>query len=310
MSTILVSGLINIETTVKVDRFPVDYSPVRYPFWGVDSSVSGVGYNVAKALTTLGDDVHLASLVGGGLYANVVREALRADGIPSDYVLHLLAQIPQSAILYDGTGRRQINVDLKDIQERAYPGDRFAEALQRADLAVLCNINFSRPHLSTAREVGIPIATDVHAISDLDDDYNRDFMEAADILFMSDEQLPTAPEEWARIVMERYAPEILVIGQGAEGALLALREGNVIEHVSAVPTRDVISTIGAGDALFAAFVHAYLRTRDPRLALRKASVFASYKTGTAGAAEGFLTETALDAWYQRVGKIAFDVHLS
>ena len=64
MSNILVSGLINIETTLKVDGFPIAYEPVRYPFWGVRSTVSGVGYNIAKALTTLGDSVRLLSLIG------------------------------------------------------------------------------------------------------------------------------------------------------------------------------------------------------------------------------------------------------
>ena len=300
MSTLLVSGLINVETTIKVDRFPVEYTPVRYPFWGVRSTASGVGYNVAKALTTLGNAVHLASLVGQGLYADVIRAALRADGLSSDYVLHLLAQTPQSAILYDGTGRRQINVDLKDVQAFNYPGDRFAAALHGADLAVLCNINFSREHLATVRERGLPLATDVHAISDLDDEYNRAFMEAADVLFMSDERLPLPPEAWARAIMARYAPAVLVIGLGAEGALLALREDDSLEHVPAVSTREVVSTIGAGDALFAAFVHVYAQTRDPRLALRKATVFASYKVGANGAADGFLTESALDVWCRRV----------
>ena len=33
------------------------------------------------------------------------------------------------------------------------------------DLAVLCNINFSRPFLEVAKRRGIPIATDVHAIA-------------------------------------------------------------------------------------------------------------------------------------------------
>ena len=47
MSRILVSGLINIETTLKVDGFPIPYFPVRFPFHGVNSTVSGVGYNIA-----------------------------------------------------------------------------------------------------------------------------------------------------------------------------------------------------------------------------------------------------------------------
>ena len=58
---ILVSGLLNIETTVSVRGFPIQYYPIDYPFFGVNSSVSGVGYNLAKALTVLGDSVSLFS---------------------------------------------------------------------------------------------------------------------------------------------------------------------------------------------------------------------------------------------------------
>ena len=43
MDRILVSGLINVETTLRVDDFALDYEPVRYPFFGIKSSVSGVG---------------------------------------------------------------------------------------------------------------------------------------------------------------------------------------------------------------------------------------------------------------------------
>ncbi len=37
MATLIVSGLINIETTVRIDGFPLAYSPVLYPFGGVYS---------------------------------------------------------------------------------------------------------------------------------------------------------------------------------------------------------------------------------------------------------------------------------
>lgn len=48
--TILVARLINIETTLQVEAFSIDYSPVIYPFFGANGSVSGVGYNIAKVL--------------------------------------------------------------------------------------------------------------------------------------------------------------------------------------------------------------------------------------------------------------------
>lgn len=173
MNKILVSGLINIETTLRVEGFPINYSPVRYPFFGVDSTASGVGYNVAKALTTLGDD-------------------------------------------------------------------------------------------------------------------------AAHLLFLSDGHLPMPPEAWAAQLMSRYSPEIVVVGLGAQGALLAVRRDNFVERLPAVHTRPIVSTIGAGDALFSCFVHGYNRTRDPYESLRKAMLFASWKIGATGAAEGFLDEAGLE----------------
>lgn len=50
MSHVLVAGLINIETTVQVEGFPVEYTPVRYPFFGVKTTVSGVGLNVSNVM--------------------------------------------------------------------------------------------------------------------------------------------------------------------------------------------------------------------------------------------------------------------
>lgn len=295
MSTILVAGLTNIETTLRVDRFPIDYEPVRYPFNGISSTVSGVGYNISKALCTLGAAVRFLTLIGRDAARPMVLEALERDAIPRDFVLSLLAQTAQSVIAYEPGGRRAIFVDLKDIQDRLYPPERFDAALSGCALAVLCNINFTRPFLQRARRAGVPVATDVHTIASLDDDYNRDYMAAATILFMSDEALPCPPEEWARRVQERYGTPVVVIGLGAQGALLAVRADSFIERIPAVTTRPVVNTIGAGDALFSAFVHAYAANGDPYAAIRRAVVFASYKVGTTGAADGFLDATGLDA---------------
>ncbi len=298
MAKILVSGLINVETTLKVDSFPIAYSPVRYPFYGINSTVSGVGYNLTKALTILGDQVDFLSLIGADAAGNLVRAALNKDNLPSAKVLGHLGATAQSVILYDGSGRRQINVDLKDIQEQAYPPDTFNQAISICDLAILCNINFSRPYLQIARQRGCLVATDVHTISNLEDTYNRDFMQYADILFLSDENLQSPPEIIAREAMERFGNEIVVVGMGAAGALLASRQEAIITRFPAVKTRPVVNSIGAGDALFSSFIHFYLKSRDAESALQRAMLFASYKIGTSGAAEGFLTEAELEKLVQ------------
>jgi acarbose 7IV-phosphotransferase len=297
MARLLVSGLINIETTLQVDGFPIHYTPVNYPFFGINSTVSGVGYNLSKALTTLGDDVTFLSIVGQDLGADQVRSALRSDGINSGFVIDTASQTAQSVILYSPDGRRQIFVDLKNLQDLVYPLKLFDEAMPGCDLLALCNINFSRPFLERARLAGKPVATDVHTISKLDDEYNRDFLEVAQILFMSDEWLPSSPEEWAKNIFNRYPAEIVVIGLGEKGVLMAVREDNFLERFPAVQTRPIVNTIGAGDALFSAFLHCYIDSGNPYQAIQKAMLFASYKIGARSASEGFLNQTALERLY-------------
>lgn len=293
MKKILVGGHTNIETTLAIEAFPIEYAPIRYPFFGIQTAVSGVGYNIAKALTTLGSPVNFLSLVGQDLLGQQAQHQALADGIPNENIVAGMPQTAQSVILYDKQGKRQGHTDLKDVQERPYPPDRFQQALQESDWAILCNINYVRPFLAQAQAANIPIATDVHTIAALDDDYNRDYMAAATILFMSDERLPLPPEQWAKKVQQTFGTEIVVIGLGAKGALLAVKADNFCERLPAVPTRPIVNTIGAGDALFSSFNHFYRKTADPYASLQKAILFASYKIGTAGAAAGFLSEAAL-----------------
>jgi len=299
MARFFVAGLINIETTLAIDNFPLEYSPDNYPFFGVQSTVSGVGLNIAKALTTLGNKVDLASLIGGDENGWLARKTLAEVGISDHLVLNNLAETAQSVILYEMEGRRQIHTDLKDIQGQAYPIQKAQNAIKACDLAVICNINFARPLLALARDAGKPIATDVHALLSLDHDYNQDYMHAADILFMSDEKLPEPLEDVAWEILNRFPTKILVIGMGKKGALLAVREDGFIGRYEAVKTRKVVNSIGAGDALFSSFLDRYLRTGDPYTSLKAAMVFASYKIGEKGAAQGFLNREEFDAWIKK-----------
>ena len=287
MSRLFISGLVNIETTVAIAGFPLAYAPVHYPFHGIHSSVSGVGVNLAKALHRLGNDVQLHSLIGPDLAGETVRQALQREGLDCRGLTPSLSATPQSVILYDPLGRRQIQVDLKECQEQALPA-RAAQALPQCDMALLCNINFSRPLLAEAKRRGKLIATDVHVLREIDDAYNRDFMAAADILFLSDEGLDGRPaDEFLRELAERYHNALIVLGCGANGALLYQRADRSFFHAQACAPRGVRNTVGAGDALFSAFVHEWLQHHNAPLALQRACLFAGWKVGAIGAADGF-----------------------
>ncbi len=297
---ILVSGLINIETTVKISGFPLEYTPVQYNYNGINSAVSGVGFNLAKALTSLGNTVDLVSLVGNDLNGKTVRDVLSDCGIGSGYISSSLNTTPQSVILYDPSGKRNIQCDLKDIQDTQYDPALFCKAMEPCEVLAMCNINFSRPFLKAAYDLGKTIATDVHTLSDISDAYNADFMKYANILFLSNEGIRDSEEEFVKNLAGIYRNDIIVVGLGGKGALLYVKEDGYMGRFPAVRTREVVSTVGAGDALFSAFLHGYSRTQDPYLSLKKAVVFASYKIGTASASDGFLTGEELDTLYDRI----------
>lgn len=292
MSKVLVSGLLNYETTARIRGFPVEYYPIDYDFFGVNSSLSGVAFNIAKAMTVLENDVSLASLVGNDLVADMFYAELKRLGIETGHVVRKLKDTPASVVLYDESGRRQIYCDLKDIQETAY--DFSGNMLDDADAVVACNINFSRPLLDMAKKRNKLIATDVHVLSNPDDDYNRDFMRYADILFLSDEGISWDKKDFLRALGDRYHNQVIVLGMGAKGAMLYMPHQNVIVEQPACHVDNVKNTVGAGDALFSAYLHYHLSGLTPVEALRRAQMFASLKIRSHGAADGFVTPDEIE----------------
>jgi len=120
------------------------------------------------------------------------------------------------------------------------------------------------------------------------------FCEAADILFISDERLSVPAGEWLEKVMDRWPCRIAVIGQGARGATMAVRGDSGLHHAPAVDAGPVASTLGAGDALCAAFLDGHARGLPPRRALARAAVYAAAKIRHIGGAQGLLSASELD----------------
>lgn len=292
MKKLLISGLVNTETTVRVRKFPIDYYPIDYPFFGVNTAVSGVAYNIALALTTLGDEVRLLSMTGNDFPAEYIKNELKTAGIGTEYLDGKLKQTPSSVVLYDETGKRQIYCDLKDIQEASY--DFSEEQLADADIVAACNINFNRALLHLAKKMGKTVATDVHVLGNIFDDYNREFMECADILFLSDEAVGDDPYRFIKELENVYHNPIIVMGRGSKGALLYLRDDNWFQEMPAAHVGDVVNTVGAGDALFSAFLHFYAKGLHPVECLKRAQIFASAKIRISGASRGFVTEQEVE----------------
>ena len=294
-----VSGLVNVETNLRIRSFPVAYYPIDYPFFGIQSSISGVGYNISVAAKTLGDDITFSTIIGKDIEARRILHKLDEIGISRDYVFDTLDCTPVSIILYEPGegGRRQIYCDLKNIQDMKIDTARVADAIKSADLCVLCNINFNRALLPIAKAAGKTIATDVHTISDIYDPFNRDFMEHADILFLSDEDLPVRPEQFLQDLKNTYKAKIIAIGLGSDGVIFYERATDTIHSLPVCQIGGVANTVGAGDALFTAFNHYYIGGCSALEAMKRAEIFAALKIQHTGGGAGFPSEQQVQDIY-------------
>ncbi|MBO5118271.1 MAG: carbohydrate kinase family protein [Spirochaetaceae bacterium] len=298
MESIVVSGLFNIETNTRIRSFPINYYPIDYNFFGVSSYVGGVGFNISKALKTLGSNVLPISMLGKDINGKNIVATLQELNIPTEYLFCCLKETPASVVLYDEAGRRQIYCDLKDIQEVKYDFSLVEKQIENSSLVVACNTNFNRPLLSLAKQKGKIVATDVHVLSNIHDEYNKDFLEKADIVFLSDELLPSSPKDFLFQLKETYGMKIIVLGQGEKGATLYSRDKDKFFRFSAVKPEKVVNTVGAGDALFSGFVFFYSQGFDEIEALKRGEIFASIKIGFDGASNGFSSSEKIEKVYK------------
>lgn len=285
MSKILVSGLVNLEVTCKVDQFPIAYDPIHYNFFGVNLSVAGVGYNLVKSFATLGDEVNIAAFVGNDSVSELVVREIR-DYADDRLILRELDQTPASVVLYDKNGARKIYCDLKDIQDKRYDFSNID--VRTYDMVAACNINFSRDLLKKAKESGVPIATDVHVLSDIEDEYNQEFLQYADIAFLSNENVMGREKDFVQRIADTYDNQVIVVGRGSAGALMYVRSEDRFYDMPAARAKKIVNTVGAGDCLFSTFVSMYAKgNMPPEKCLEYAQAAAAYKIGFDGAAKGF-----------------------
>jgi acarbose 7IV-phosphotransferase len=277
MAKIVVVGAASLYIAAGVGEFPMEYSPGAKPDW-MRAGVAGSGAHVAKVLSALGDEVRLCTLTGTDPAGQVVRADLRSSGLSCEGVVDAGAT-SLGVTLVDPGGSSLGLPYTTAVNGAGYPAQTFRRLAAGADLAVLTNVSFSRPLIRSAQQMSIRIAVDVHTISEVDDAHNRPWMEAAEIVFCSDESLPCFPEEWVARVFARYPVcEVVGIGRGADGAICGLRDGTLVRAEAAAP-RGVVSTAGAGDALFASFLHSWLPTGDPESALLAAVLHAGWTIG-------------------------------
>lgn len=280
MSRVVVAGVVNVRVARACETFPVPFAPSTFDPDGISIRLSGTGWTVARTLQRLGTEVTFATYVGADELGQFAVQGVARRGLYGPTTLVCGSQ-PRAMVLYDRSGRRASATDLRSTPDLRYPVGLFESALNASPCAavVLTNIGFTRPLIGVAQRHGIPIATDLHLVESVDSEYNRDWMAAARVLACSHERLPDSPESWVRQLWQRFGTELVLVGCGADGAVVGVRPARRIWRVPACTPRGLRYTSGAGDTLLASFVHHWVASGDALTAVRHAVLTAGWKVG-------------------------------
>lgn len=277
---ILVAGITNLETTVAVEGFPLEYAKSRFAFHGITDRVGGVGYNVARALAALEAPVEFATMLGtdivGGLVYNHLKEV---PNLGCNGVLRNQPATPRSTVLLDGSGRGAIVTDLKNAQEVTYPEAALASLLNRTKILHATNINWAHAVAQQAKAKGVLVSTDVQALRTLNDPYNSRFLALADVVFFSGENLEGEPHQVVEHLLQQHNAQLVICTRAEKGALLGERFPTLrIRHQPAPPLRGTLqNATGAGDALVAGTLAALINGASPWQALLQGQIVAGYR---------------------------------
>ena len=304
MSKFMVAGFVQFETIVKVDDLPLPYKGFESIPETINTDIGGAGFNEALALRWLGDEVDFMSMVAKTMSRSQIHAYLakNAVNLSTDYILQKLDGMPTSVVLYKSSGKKQIFEDVKDIRTVEYDVKLFESQIQDKDMVLLSNCNFCRPLLGLAKKYNKPIALNVRSMRAERIANKEDFLAAANIVYISDDDLEGDPYDCIDECKKKYDPEIIIMGMGEKGVILYIREDNSVIEYKPVKTYEVVNTVGAGNAIFSSFLHYYVKTKDARDAIKSALLFVSYKINFVGTSNGFMTEEQIAQWRKLIWK--------
>ena len=259
---VFVSGAASWNILVGLDHLPEARSHTIFAR-SHHETLGGTSAGKALNLAQLGFDVTLKTCLGGDAAADGIRAMLDHPAIrlidvrdadtPTERHLNLMS---------DDGGRVSIYLAAAGMLHDPMP-TAAVDALHDSAIAVLDLSDHSLATIPVARELGIPIWTDLHDW-DGTDAYRRPFAEAADVIMFSDASIADPVpliERWVGL-----GKRMVICTRGQSGAIAGDATGILVQP--AIPVPRIVDTNGAGDAFFAGALFGHQSGLDPDWCLR------------------------------------------
>ena len=268
MKKVFTSGGASWNSVITLDEFPGNI-PQTIHECDFDETLGNTGAGKALTLSQLGFETTFHAMLGDDVYGELVTKELNKPN------LHFMTDIDPKGTerhvnIMNGRGER-ISIFINpssDEPELEYT--KFRSWIADSDYAVINISNYCRNLLPICQELGKAIWTDLHDYN-LGNSYHQDFIDAADYVFLSSDNLP----EYEEFMHQQIAQgkQLVVCTHAKKGASALTKEGEWFD-VPIIDSYQMVNTNGAGDSFFSGFLYAFDKGYDTIDCLRYATIAA------------------------------------
>jgi sugar/nucleoside kinase (ribokinase family) len=292
----VVVGNVGIDTNVYLPGSDIDFR-VEANFTENIDYVGQAGGYTSRGYAQLGKRTAFVGYVGDDFSGRFIREELARDGIDTTALcvdpqgtsrsINFMYRDGRRKNFYDGKGHMHLQPDLQ-ICRAMLAGSR---------LAHFHIPNWARHLLPIARELGLTIACDIQDVVAPHDDYRRDFVEYADVLFFSATNFPD-PTPLIQTFLATRPDQIAIVGLGARGCALGTQQG-IRFYPPVEMAAPVIDTNGAGDGLAVGFLSSYvLDGYSLEDSILRGQIVARYTCTQKASSSNLITPQELEDYFQ------------
>jgi sugar/nucleoside kinase (ribokinase family) len=299
MKNILVLGGVSFNTMIFFDEFPEPRTHTAYPKRFHEAGGS-TGVGKALNLCQLGFEVVLHGVIGADEYGDKLQRLLARDHLEFIYDMDPAGTQRHVNVMNDAGGRISM-ILIPGTFEPEVNWSRIEPLIARSDYVALNIRNYCREAIPIIQKYGKPIWVDIHDY-DGENSFHQDFIEAADVLLMSSEQMPDYRPFMRKQIED--GKQLVICTHGKEGATAAcpvLAEVTVSNFIE-VPIIDAykrFDTNGAGDSFFSGVLYGHAQRYDVEKCLRMGAIVSGLCITSPELAYEELSAELVEAEYQK-----------
>ncbi len=269
----------NISLLKDMIAFPFDY---KIQLDRISLDVGGSGFNVAKVLSILGNNVEFFGKVGNDTYGKMILKEMRKSGISirnvgienslTGFSLVFIYGGEKTILTYRGANNLLDENDLNEDSIRRCEWFIFTSMISKE------NIRFLEKAIKVAKNNGVKVVCNPSvAMVDYQKNNLLKLLKKSDFVIMNKKEAMKLtktknPLEACR-KLKKISNSNVIVTMGKNGSVIFEKEIKIFKAYKV----KVIDTTGAGDSFTAAFVHSYSKTSSFEFSMKFSNAYAALK---------------------------------